>query len=185
MSMNPTTPAWYCLRALQKHEHIAAANLRQLAGVEVFNPRMRVRRRSRTGILWVSEPLFPSYVFARFALQPMLDPVRYTAGVKHVVSFGDRWPTIPDVEIEQLRLSMGGEECIDSPPEFLPGDEVEILEGPFLGLSAVVERQMPSTRRVRVLLELLGRATCVEIAGTSLRAQERYPSELTRMGAAA
>jgi transcriptional antiterminator RfaH len=185
LSIHLTNPAWYCLRTLQKHEHIAAANLRQLEDIEVFSPRIRVRRRNRKGSIWVTEPLFPSYLLARFALQPMLDPVRYTAGVKSVVSFGDRWPAIPDFEIEQLRLAMGETECIESPPEFLPGDEVEILEGPFSGLSAVVERQMPSTHRVRVLLEMLGRASRVELASTALSVRQRYPSELTRLGAAA
>jgi transcriptional antiterminator RfaH len=183
--MHSAEPAWYCLRALQKHEHIAAANLRQHCGVEVFSPRIRVRRSGRDGSIWVTEPLFPSYIFARFKLQLMLDPVRHTAGVKHVVSFGDRCPTIPDIEIEQLRLALGESDCFEIAPDFLPGDEVEVLEGPFLGLSAVVDRQMPSTRRVRVLLDMLGRSTCVELASTALSARQRYPSELTRISAAA
>jgi transcriptional antiterminator RfaH len=181
--VDSTQPAWFCLRTLQKHEHIAAAHLAQLAEVEVFNPRLRVRRHGRRGgMIWVNEPLFPSYVLARFALEPLLDLVRFTSGVKHIVSFGGRLPTIPDFEIEQLRLGLGGVECCDCPPAFLPGDEVQIVEGPFLGLNAVVQHYMPGPRRVRVLLEMLGRATCVELGVSTVSAPRRYPSELALAG---
>lgn len=183
--MDSNQSAWYCIRTLQKHEHIAAGHLRQFDGVEVFCPQLRASRRTRSGSIRVNEPVFPGYLFARFPLQRMLGAVRYTPGVKHVVTFGDRWPFIPDGEIEQLRQALEAAESSECPPAFAPGETVEILDGPFLGLSAVVERHLPAIDRVRVLLDVLGRATSVELAVTALSAQQRFPQELLWAGAAA
>lgn len=174
----PGAPAWYCIRSQQKHEHIAAANLRQFEGVDVFNPRLRVRRATPKGSIWQHEPLFPNYLFARFALEPLLDPVRYTAGVNYVVHFGHRWPAIPDPAIEELRLSFEGGESLDQVPEFAPGDEVNIVEGPFLGFTAVVQRYLPAAQRIRVLLHVLGQATPVELSAGQVTGPRRYPSVL-------
>ena len=44
-----TGVAWFCLRSQPKHEHIAAGHLRQIEGVEVFNPRIRFTRPTRVG----------------------------------------------------------------------------------------------------------------------------------------
>ncbi|HXO97259.1 MAG TPA: transcription termination/antitermination NusG family protein, partial [Chthoniobacterales bacterium] len=57
--------AWYCLRAQPKREHIAAAHLRILQGVTVFCPRIRFQRATQRGLVWVTEAMFPGYLFAR------------------------------------------------------------------------------------------------------------------------
>jgi len=105
----------------------------------------------------------------------MLEAVRFTAGVKHVVQFGIHWATIADKEIEELKRAL---DCGDQVSEFLPGDEVQVTVGPFAGLSATVHRYMPAAQRVRVLLELLGRSTCVDLSVGMLRASRHYPKEL-------
>lgn len=59
--------AWFCLRSQPKHEKIAATHLlRTIAGIEVFSPRLRIRRQTRRGVVWFVEALFPGYLFARF-----------------------------------------------------------------------------------------------------------------------
>src|SRR5436190_1350660 len=88
--------AWYCLRSQRKREHFAAAHLQQIPGVEVFNPQLRLVRSTRRGRVWSTESLFPNYLFARFALEKLLERVRYTPSVKGVVQFGEQVPPIPD-----------------------------------------------------------------------------------------
>src|ERR1051325_8861904 len=78
-------PAWYCIRSQRKREHFAAAHLRQIQGVEVFNPQLRLVRSTRRGRVWSTESLFPNYLFARFELEKFLERVRYTPSVKGVV----------------------------------------------------------------------------------------------------
>src|SRR5690349_9446043 len=66
-----TAPAWFCLRSHPKHEHIAAAQLRQIPGVEVFNPQLQLERLTRRGRMRSTESLFVNYLFARFVLETL------------------------------------------------------------------------------------------------------------------
>ena len=112
--------AWFCIRTHRKREHIAAAHLRQIPAVEVFNPQLRLLRSTRRGWRWYTESLFPNYLFARFALASMLEKVGCTPAVKFVLRFGDRVPEIPDAEIEDLRLRLneiGSRVLTDAPVE--------------------------------------------------------------------
>ena len=157
------TESWFCLRTHHKHEHIAAAQLAQDPDLAVFLPRIRYQRSTRCGVAWVTEALFQNYLFARFDLATALRRVRHARGVRGVVHFGDRWPTIPQTAIDELRRVMDGAEPRTIESVLQPGDEVEINSGAMRGLQAVVSRVMPAKQRVAVLLDFLGRQTMVEL----------------------
>lgn len=156
-------PAWFCVRARPKHEHIAAAHLREIERIEVFLPRIRFRRATRRGAIWTTEALFPGYLFARFDWHEHLRRVHYAPGVAGVVHFGRRWPTIPEAVVGELRLFFGDEELRVMPAEPEVGDRVRISGGVFHGLCAVVTQVMPARARVTVLLDFLGRQTTFEL----------------------
>jgi len=159
----PAVENWFCLRSQPKHEHIAAAHLKKMEGIEVFLPRVRFQRSTRQGMAWVTEALFPSYLFARFDWQDSLRQVQAARGVSGVVHFGLRWPIIDEAIIEDLKLAVGTDELHVITATLQPGDVVEIAEGAMRGLRAVVSRVMPSRERVALLLELLGRQTTIEV----------------------
>jgi transcriptional antiterminator RfaH len=160
----PESAAWFCVRTLPKQEHIAAAQLRhESSDVEVFLPRIRYQRTTRRGPAWVTEALFLNYLFARFELMTCLRKVQAARGVRGVVHFGTRWPSISEGAIAELKAAMGTDAVKTLSQEFRPGDEVEIAGGAFFGLQAVVTRVMPGRQRVAVLLEFLGRQTTVEL----------------------
>jgi len=73
---------------------------------------------------------------------------------------------------------MDSGETLEHDTEFVPGDEVQITEGPFRGLAAVVRRYLPAAQRVQVLLEFLGRSTPVEVGAFQLNGARRYPRPL-------
>ena len=154
---------WFCLKSQPKHEHIAAAHLRQTSAVEVFLPRIRFKRATRQGTAWVTEALFPGYLFARFDWQASLRVVQHSRGVRGVVHFGERWPAIPEEIIRELQQAVGEAGLRTIPEQFLPGDEVEITEGAMRGLRAVVTRVLPGRERIAVLMEFLGRQTMIEL----------------------
>ena len=160
--------AWLCLQAQPKHEHIAAGHLRRMEEVEVFLPRIRFKRATRQGAVWVTEALFPGYLFARFDWQVSRRQVEYASGVRDIVHFGDYMPAIPDVVIGELREIFGATELRTLSGELIPGDCVQITEGALRGLRGVVDRIMPGRERVAVLMELLGRETAVELPIASL-----------------
>jgi transcriptional antiterminator RfaH len=173
--MLPSDQSWYCIYSQPKHEHIAAAGLRQITGVEVYVPRLRFRRATRRGAVWVTEALFPSYLFARFDAETLLRRVRSTFGVRTLVQFGNRLALAPDSAISELRRRTGSEEIctVDSTPAV--GDGVKICTGAFHGLTAVVTQVMPSRERVKVLLDFLGRATEVELAQAGVVRESAHP----------
>ena len=167
---NPTPPVragncaqWFCLKSQPKHEHIAEAHLRLANAVDVFLPRIRFKRATRQGMAWVTEALFPGYLFARFDWQHSLRLVQHSRGVRGVVHFGERWPAIPEDIIRELQQTVGKEGLRTIPEHFMPGDEVEIAEGAMRGLRAVVTRVVPARERIAVLMEFLGRQTMIEL----------------------
>jgi len=177
-SLRFDVPRWFCVQSRPKHEHIAAANLRSTLQLPVFSPRVRYRRRLPTGSMWVSEALFPCYLFALVTTAVEFESVRYSAGVRDIVHFGSHYPAVPGEVIEELRARVGAEETVVHSIEFVPGDSVNVQSGPFVGLEAVVLRPMPARQRVRVLLTVLGRQTEVEVDAGTLGGRRRYPDEL-------
>lgn len=156
-------PVWFCLRSQPKHEHIAAAYLRQIDGVEVLCPRIRYRKDTVRGPTWFNEALFPGYLFASFEFQTQFNKVRYAHGVSAVVTFGGRYPIIDGETIFFLRGADNRGELHVIPERYTPGDKVRIVEGAFRGLEALVTQVMPAKDRVRVLIEFLGRSTEIEM----------------------
>lgn len=93
----------------------------------------------------------------------MLNSVRYTPGVSHLVTFSERYPIVPDEVIANLKQEFGDEELkvlADLPAN---GDEVVIAEKAFWGMQGKVLRVQPAKQRVQVLMDVLGRATTVEL----------------------
>src|SRR4030081_1256449 len=99
--------AWFCLRAHQKRENIAASYLRQMERVEVYNPCLRFVRVRQGRKVWVTESLFPGYLFSRFNWGESHALVHYAPGVQSVVHFGNGWPHTPEPVIRELHAPIG------------------------------------------------------------------------------
>jgi transcriptional antiterminator RfaH len=168
-------PAWYCLRSQPKHEHIAAAHLRLLEDVAVFCPRLRFKRSTRKGLVSVTEAMFPGYLFARFELAEMHRRVRYAHGVSGIVRFADRYPTIEEEALAQLRDHTGTGEVKELIYDLSEGDQVQIVEGAFVGLEAVVTQVLSAKERVKVLMDFLGRKMEAEVQRSSVLRQVAHP----------
>jgi transcriptional antiterminator RfaH len=168
-------PAWYCVRSQYKHEHIAGAHLRMLDGVTVFCPRIRFKRASRRGVVWVTEGMFPGYLFARFGLSEMHSQVRYAHGVIGIVRFGDRYATIEEGALTPLRDNEDFAEIKELNYELSQGDRVNITEGAFVGLEVVVTQVLPAKQRVKVLMEFLGRNVEAEVEQVNVLLQVAHP----------
>lgn len=156
--------AWFCIRTQLKHEHIAAAHLKQIPDMEVFNPQLRLLRSTRAGRRLFIESLFPNYIFARFILEALWEKVAYTPGVKSVLRFGGQAPKIPETVIEDVRRGLDGLDSqilTDAPAE---GDEVEITGGAFAGTKASVVQVLPGKQRAQILLEVMGQLVPAELS---------------------
>ena len=161
---NARAPIWCCLRSLPKHEHIAATHLRRMVtDIEVFCPKLRIRRHTRRGMVWFVEALFPGYLFARFHVGEAMALIKAVPGVRSVVTFGSWIPFIHEETIDELRSHFDETEVHEVVKQFEPGDQVSIAAGPFSGLGATVLKVQSASQRVQVLLDVLGRSTPVEM----------------------
>jgi transcriptional antiterminator RfaH len=167
--------AWYCLWSQPKHEHIAAAHLRKLERVAVFCPRIRFKKVTRRGPVWVTEAMFPGYLFAHFELTEMHRWVRSARGVAGIVRFGDLYPTIDDAVLAQLRDRVGGADVKELSYKLSEGDKVRIAEGAFAGLEVCVTRALPTKERVKVLMDFLGRKIEAEIEHSRILPPATHP----------
>src|SRR4029077_11886554 len=116
------------------------------------------------GAVWFVEAMFPGYLFAEFVYSRQHRQVEYSPGIQGVVRFGDQVATLDENTITNLRQKTGEEETVTFNPEIQVGQSVQIAEGPFQGLEAVVIHLLPAKERIRVLLEFLGRPLETEVA---------------------
>lgn len=166
--MHTEFPAWYCARTKPKHEHIAAANVRKNLKLSVFNPRLRVQRATQRGVVRLIEPLFPCYIFIHCVIEERMNEIQHANGVSSLVRFGHKIPKVEDAIIEELQHYFAAEETMTIEDSLAPADEVIIADGAFAGMQAKVLRVMPATRRVQILLDVLGGPTSVEVDRASI-----------------
>jgi transcriptional antiterminator RfaH len=166
---------WFCLKSQPKHEHIAAAHLRQMTGVEVFCPRLRFKRPTVRGPKWFEEAMFPGYLFSRFHFAARHKEVRYAMGISNIVRFGEHYAAIDDSVIASLRETTNGEQIAVIESDIKVGDNVKIVEGTLRGLEAVVTNILSGRERVRVLLNFLGREIQAELQRPAVLPAKRHP----------
>ncbi len=154
---------WYCLRSKVKREITVAQVLNDNLGVEVFCPRIRIRKMTKRGLVWFEEAMFPGYFFARFDLVKQLKSVSYSCGVTGLVHFGDVFAEVPPAAISELRDQLGEECLLVVEGSCSEGDEVEVVDGPFKGLVGMVVDRISGKERVRILIDFLGRSLDVEL----------------------
>lgn len=178
LEMQVADMAWYCARTKPKHEHIAAANVSRAMGLEVFQPRLRVERATRRGMVRLVEPLFPCYIFVRCALEKDFNDLRHVSGISSLVRFGQKIPVVPEEAILELRQCFESEEPMAVEDRVAPGIEVTIAEGAFCGFSGMVVRSLAAGQRVQILLDFLGRVTLTEVDRRSLRVENRRVADM-------
>lgn len=163
---------WFCLRTQTKREHIAAAILSKIDLVEVFCPRVSQIKKTRTGKKRFVEAMFPGYIFAKFSLTDNYRRVIHTQGVSGLVHQGER-KSLPESLIHELRATVP-EGIIEAPdPSIEPGAKIEFVSGTLKGLNGQVLAQLPTSDRIQILLEFLGREiTVVSSADDILLATE-------------
>lgn len=156
---------WYALYAKPRKERQVSSFLRS-EGYEVYLPTIPVRRRGREKLI----PFFSCYLFARLNGRLDLSSVRWTPGLKRIVSFGGEPAVVPDdvVSLIKERLARMREAGYSTHP-FKPGDRVVIKSGPFADVEAIYEEGLCSGDRARILANLLGRWTRCQVDTDSLK----------------
>lgn len=153
---------WYTLYTKPNAEYQVATNLKQ-RDIQTFLPEIKApkSRKERK-----KKPFFPCYLFTKIDLEEEgLSAVRWTPGLRRIVTFGERPVPLPDEIIDLIRYKLGEIEAGGEPAThpFKPGDTVRITEGPFKDMLAIFDKSLTANQRVQVLLNILGHASRVEV----------------------
>lgn len=149
-------PCWYVLHTHPKQEDRAESNLRAWS-VETFTPKLKERcHRTYWEPYYVVKHLFPGYIFARFRLSKLFHKIRFTRGVREIITFGDSPTPVDEEVILLIKSRIGADGFVRVGEEIRPGDEVLIKSGPLQDFTGVFESEMSSADRVRILLKTVG-----------------------------
>jgi transcriptional antiterminator RfaH len=112
--------------------------------------------------------MFPGYLFARFDYMMFNRRIRQRPGVTGFVQFGDRLALLPDLLVTEIKDRTGEEEIVEVNQTLAPGQTVEVTQGPFQGLEAVVTRVITAKDRVEILIQWMGRTLQAEAKAADL-----------------
>ena len=145
---------WYVLHSKPQKEEILYKQL-LARGYEAFFPSLYVKPvnpRSRK-----IRPYFPGYLFVSADMQTEgFSALQWMPGSLGLVSFGGTPATVPAELIRALQSSIDhANASFGKKPVFKSGDIVVVRDGIFDGYEAIFDTHMPSTDRVRVLLQYL------------------------------
>ncbi|MDF2155245.1 transcription/translation regulatory transformer protein RfaH [Vibrio sp. CAU 1672] len=159
---------WYLLYCKRGEQARAVAHLSNQS-VECFYPTIDVEKISRGKRTKVKEPLFPSYVFARFDYEqgPSFTSVRSTRGVIDFVRFGALPKEVDEgLVTELLQLEASSEDAaVESMPKC--GDVVRVKSGQFAGIDAIFQEQDGEKRSI-MLVKMISQSVPVSIDNRNL-----------------
>ena len=147
---------WIAIYTKVNQEQLALDNIRRQS-YEGFCPMVsRIRRHARKTD-YVKRPLFPGYVFTKLNVEKdQWRPLLSTRGVQSLVKFGSQIGFLPQGFIDELKLyEQNGMLESMAAPKIQPGDNVEILDGPFRSVIAKV-LSLPDKDRCWLLLDMMG-----------------------------
>ncbi len=151
---------WYVAYTRANHERTVTDQLVE-RGIESFLPQYESVRKWKDRKVYLHLPLFPGYVFVRFATPDRLR-VQQTRGLVQLLSFGGSPTPVPETEMQSIReiLSRGLRAL---PHPFLrAGRRIRIKSGPLAGLDGIVVRRKNRYRFV-VSVELILKSMSVEV----------------------
>jgi len=153
---------WYAAVVRPNHEKMVSVALRN-KGIEEFTPLYCEKRRWSDRVKQVELPLFPGYVFCRFAIEAPVCVVT-TPGVVSLVGFGKGPAPIPDAEIRAIRTLIASGSPLFRWPYLRVGQRVRITDGALQDVEGILVKIHDEFRLV-VSIELLQRSVAVTLEG--------------------
>lgn len=133
-----------------------------LRGFEAFLPLWSVRRRWSDRIKMLELPLFPGYLFCRFAL-PDRFKVLNANGVAQIVGIGKEPVPISETEIHSIQTLVASKFALTPWPYLKVGQQVRIDNGPLSGVEGIVVNAEDGRSRVIVSVTMFLRSVAVEV----------------------
>ena len=157
--------SWYIAKINVQKETVLETFLSNY-GVGAFSPKI-IYLGQKGG---TPKPLFPTYMFFDVDPESSTWPiVRWAPGIMYFLP-RDGYPApIPQALIDFLRQRTTQWNDSSNSSRLRQGDKVVVTGGPFDKLEGVFQSYIPSKDRCRILLDVVGQLTRVEISGSEVK----------------
>jgi transcription antitermination factor NusG len=151
---------WFVLRTRSRHENAVQMCLQQKR-IHAYLPKHNVVRRWKDRRTVLETPLFPGYVF----VQPRMDQyedMRHIRGSCGLVLAAGKPAVMPEKDLHAVRILVDSGVSLAVNPRLIPGQRVEVLAGPFMGIQGELIR-VKSQERLVINAQLLSSSVSVEV----------------------
>lgn len=163
MTQNPPPDRWYLAYTKPRQEQIAQFNLEQQA-FDAYLPLYKKFKKTEQGPVALFEPMFPRYILFRPCKpEQSISVVRSTKGVATIVRFGFEPAMLHDDLVQRIRQieQDRNHATLEEISSLKPGQTVRLKHTALSGVEGLIQKI--SSKRVEVLLEILGRPTVVQL----------------------
>ena len=166
MALAPATGSykWYPVYTHPRAEKKAYQALIS-KGLETYLPLHRQLKQWSDRKKWVEEPFIKSYLFVKIKEHEQTE-VTMTKGVARFIYFSGKIASMPNRQIEELKLLMASPYELEVTEENLqPGEKIVIKAGPLKGLVGEIITYR-SQKQLLLRLENLGHSIVVNVAAS-------------------
>lgn len=158
------TYKWYPVYTQPRAEKKACQALTS-KGIETYLPLHRQLKQWSDRKKWVEEPFIRSYLFVRIREHEQTE-VSMTKGISRFIYFSGEIASMPDRQIEELKLMMASPYELEITEEELqPGERIVIKAGPLKGLIGEIINYR-SNKQLALRFENLGYSIIVHVAAS-------------------
>jgi transcriptional antiterminator NusG len=177
MKRYDTTKQWYAIHTYSGYEEKVAESIRQRAEsldmkdkiYQVLVPKEKMIEIKNGKRKVVEKRIFQGYVMVEMKLtEDAWYIVRNTPSVTGFVGTGTEPTPVENEEIEKIMKRMGKDEPKHK-MDYKIGDVVNIIDGPFKGFDGAVNEIDPAKGKLKVLVNMFGRETPVELDGLQVK----------------
>jgi transcription antitermination factor NusG len=155
---------WYPVYTNPKAEKKAHQSLSD-KGIETYLPLRRQLKQWSDRKKWIDEPFIKSYLFVHITQQEQTE-VLMTKGVARFIYFGGKVTSMPDKQIEDLKLLMTSAVELEVTEEnLLPGEKIVLKAGPLKGMVGEIISYR-SQKQLALRLESLGCSVIIHVAAS-------------------
>jgi transcription antitermination factor NusG len=145
----------------EKKAHQALLN----KGIETYLPLRRQLKQWSDRKKWIDEPFIKSYLFVRITQQEQTE-VLMTKGITRFIYFGGSVASMPDKQIEDLKLLMTSAVELEVTEEnLLPGEKIVLKAGPLKGMVGEIISYR-SQKQLALRLESMGCSVIIHVSAS-------------------
>jgi transcription antitermination factor NusG len=163
-TLNKSGGSWYPVYTHPRAEKKAYQALLN-KGIETYLPLHRQLKQWSDRKRWTEEPFIKSYLFVHIKEHEQTE-VLMTKGITRFIYFSGKIASMPDRQIEELKLLMASPYELEITAEDLqPGEKIMIKAGPLKGLTGEIISYR-SQKQLALRLENLGYSIIVYVAAS-------------------